>query len=70
MDIGRSRGQVVRHNTQLQEKLAVALDRIDELEDVIRRHRDSVSEPGDADELLYEALDREWGVYYGERLDF
>lgn len=67
---GRSRGDVARHNVELQEKLAVALDRIDELEDAIRRHQDSVSEPGDADTLLYDTLEREWEYYGDDSLKF
>lgn len=61
---------MVRHNVELQEKLAVALDRIDELEDAISRHRDLVSEPGDADRLLYDILEREWEIYGNESLRF
>lgn len=69
-NIGRSRGDVVRHNVELQEKLAVALDRIDELEDAIRRHQDLVSEPGDADTFLYDILEREWETYGDDSLKF
>lgn len=61
---------MARHNIELQEKLAVALDRIDELEDAIRRHQDLVSEPGDADRLLYDILKREWEIYGDDHLRF
>lgn len=70
MDIGQIRGQIARNNITLQEKLAVALDRIEALEDAIEQHRAEIAEPGGVDLLLYEILDEDWEQYGGDRLNF